>query len=112
MAYNSNHTYGTERAMYRYNIGHDEKNNGYRVVVNYLPGHDECWETFRHFALFADKRDAEALRLKMHAKYGQFNFRKYWHWGEPNRCSPLSLCHEVPSVVMETTPRPSSFVSF
>ena len=82
------------------------RGGGYRVQVKWLPGTDEVWETLRHEALFAARRDAERLAARIEAAGGKIDLA-HWVWS-PSRCSPVAALHAAPTARLETSPRPWS----
>ena len=87
-----------------------DASHGFRVVYLTSVDSDSPIETFYHFALFADRADAEGLVTKMRRSgLPRLNLSSYWSWRvDTNRVTGLSVCSEPPAVVLETTPRPSA----
>lgn len=82
---------------------------GFRVFADYLPGGDEMFETFTHFALFAKQERAEAFlrsiepAMRSRQREGRNCFPKeFWAW-EGSAVSPLGSDSQRP--VMETVAR-------
>lgn len=81
---------------------------GWRILFLDSVDGDSPIETFHHFALFADRRDAEDLLTKMRrAGFSQLDLRSHWSWEvDAGQTTGLSICGEAPTAVLETTPRP------
>lgn len=79
---------------------------GFRVAVDIPPDfREDLWEHVEHFALFADRADAEALanaiRKRMVIDLSAF----VW---SPSRCTPFAALQVTPTAKRETSPRPST----
>lgn len=86
------------------------KVQGWRVAYSISVDSDSPIETFYHFALFADRRDAEDLLAQMRrAGFDKLDLRAHWTWSvDASQVTGLAICAETPTAVLETTPRPST----
>lgn len=86
------------------------KIKGWRVVFSQSVDSDSPIETFYHFALFADRRDAEDLLARMRgAGFARLDLRAHWTWNvDTGQVTGLAICAETPTAVLETSPRPST----
>ena len=83
-----------------------ERGGGYRVVIDIVPpSMDDLWEHVEHFALFADKGDAEALALAIRARRVIDLDAYVWI---PSHCTPFALFQAPPTVTREKNPRGST----
>lgn len=87
-----------------------DASRGWRVLFVTSVDSDSPVETFRHFALFADHRDAEDLLAGMRrAGFDRLDLRSHWSWKvDAGQVTGLAICGEAPTVVLETVPRPST----
>lgn len=80
---------------------------GFRVGFDMTCDSDSPIEAFYHVALFADRKDAEGLRERVAAAgLAGVHFQACWSWNhDPNQVTGLAICHETPTVKLETRAR-------
>jgi hypothetical protein len=83
---------------------------GYRVAFDDMVDSDSPIEAFYHFALFADRRDAEDLLARVRAAgYSKLDLRACWVWNhDSNQVTGLAICGELPRAELETVARLSA----
>lgn len=79
---------------------------GFRVTISIPPDlSDDMWETLDHFALFADRADAEAVAAAIRSRR-EVDLNAYvWH---PSRCTPYAALQKAPTAKLEKAARPST----
>lgn len=82
-----------------------ERDGGFRVGMYIRPAMEDMWEVMSHFALFADRRDAERLAKAIERKR-EIDLI-YWGW-VPSVCAPIGAFHQPSPVKYEKMPRPFS----
>lgn len=87
-----------------------DASRGWRVLCVTSLDSDSPIETFHHFALFSDRRDAEGLLARMRrAGFFQLRLSRYWWWRvDANQVTGFAEMAIPPTVVLEVVPRPST----
>jgi hypothetical protein len=96
-------------AMQNLKVSGDAR-RGWRVLYVTSLDSDSPVVTYHHFALFADRRDAEALLVRVR-RAGVFRLRlsRYWWWKvDANQVTGFAEMANPPTVVLEGVPRPST----
>lgn len=81
---------------------HGRPLGGFKVRLEWLPGHDELWEVLEHEALFEAQFDAQVLADRI-ARTSEIDLT-YWVW-TPSRCSPIGALQDAPNTIHEVIAR-------